>query len=86
MVEDRKSTAKEELKWRAEFETLGREAVRAKSSDFRPYIKRDLAVRWLREQELARFTCRDSVGAPYGMGRVIWLGWQRAESWCRQAM
>jgi hypothetical protein len=42
MVEDRKSTAKEELKWRAEFETLGREAVRAKSSDFRPYIKRDL--------------------------------------------
>jgi hypothetical protein len=31
-------------------------------------------------------TCRDSVGAPYGMGRVIWLGWQRTESWCRQAM
>ena len=27
-------------------------AVRAKSSDFRPYIKRDLAIRWLREQEL----------------------------------
>jgi len=54
MVENRKSTAKEELKWRAEFEALGREAVRAKSSDFRPYIKRDLAVRWLREQELAR--------------------------------
>jgi hypothetical protein len=53
MVEDRKLTAKEELKWRAEFETLGREAVRAKSSDFRPYIKRDLAIRWLREQELA---------------------------------
>ena len=27
MIEDHKSTAKEELKWRAEFETLGREAV-----------------------------------------------------------
>jgi hypothetical protein len=29
MVEDRKSTAKEELKWRAEFGKLGREARRA---------------------------------------------------------
>jgi hypothetical protein len=32
MVEDRKSTAKEELKWRAEFKTLGREAVRTTGS------------------------------------------------------
>jgi hypothetical protein len=53
MVEDRKSTAKEELKWRAEFKALGREAVRARSPAFQPHIKRDLAVRWLREQELA---------------------------------
>jgi hypothetical protein len=44
MVEDRKSTPKEELKWRAEFKTLGREVVHAKSSDFRPYIKRDLGL------------------------------------------
>ena len=29
MFKDRKSTAKEELKWRAEFETLGREALHA---------------------------------------------------------
>jgi hypothetical protein len=32
MVEDRKSTAKEELKWRAEFKTLGREAVHTTGS------------------------------------------------------
>ena len=32
MVEDRKSTAKEELKWRAEFNTLAREAVRTTGS------------------------------------------------------
>ena len=32
MVEDRKSTAKEELKWRAEFKTLGGEAVRTTGS------------------------------------------------------
>jgi hypothetical protein len=31
----------------------GREAVRARSPAFQPHIKRDLAVRWLREQELA---------------------------------
>ncbi|MGB8709194.1 MAG: hypothetical protein WCD39_05435 [Methyloceanibacter sp.] len=32
---------------------LGREAVRGKSPAIQPHIKRDLAVRWLREQELA---------------------------------
>ena len=53
MIEDRRLTAKEERKWRAEFKALGREAVRARSPAFQPHIKRDLAVRWLREQELA---------------------------------
>ena len=53
MIEDRRLTAKEEHKWRAEFKALGREAVRARSPAFQPHIKRDLAVRWLREQELA---------------------------------
>ena len=38
MFEDRKSTAKEELKWRAEFKALGREAVRARSPAFQPHI------------------------------------------------
>ena len=53
MIEDRRLTAKEEHKCRAEFKALGREAVRARSPAFQPHIKRDLAVRWLREQELA---------------------------------
>ena len=51
MIEDRRLTTKEERKWRAEFKALGREAVRARSPAFQPHIKRDLAVRWLREQE-----------------------------------
>lgn len=53
MIEDRKLTDREERKWRREFKALGREAVRERHHDFRPYIKRDLAVRWLREQEAA---------------------------------
>jgi hypothetical protein len=53
MIEDRKLTVKEERKWRAEFKTLGREAVRARSPALQPHTKRDLAVRWLREQEVA---------------------------------
>jgi hypothetical protein len=53
VIEDRKLTVKEERKWPAEFKTLGREAVRVRSPAFQPQIKRDLAIRWLREQELA---------------------------------
>lgn len=54
MIEDRKLTAKEERKWRAEFKQRGREAVRAEQQNYRPFIKRDLAVKWLREQEAAQ--------------------------------
>lgn len=46
-------TPTEERKWRAEFKRRGREVVRAQHQDYRPYIKRDLAVVWLREQETA---------------------------------
>jgi len=52
-VEPSKLTAREERKWRAEFNRRGREAVREQHRSFRPYIKRDLAVAWLREQEAA---------------------------------
>ena len=37
MIEHRKLTAKEERKWRAEFKTLGREAVRARSPAIQPH-------------------------------------------------
>ena len=53
MIEDRKLTDKEEVKWRREFKRLGRADVRARHVNFIPGIKRDLAVRWLREQEAA---------------------------------
>jgi len=54
MIEDRRLTAQEERKWRAEFKTLGREAVRAQAQlrSFHPDLKHQLALRWLREQEI----------------------------------
>ena len=39
MIEDHKSTAKEELKWRAEFETLGREAVSQRDQTRSPGVE-----------------------------------------------
>jgi hypothetical protein len=48
-------TEKERVKWRAEFERLGREAVRiaiSRGQGFSPNRKRALAVLWLREKEL----------------------------------
>jgi hypothetical protein len=47
---------KDEAKWRAEFEGLGRETVRAaifRGQGFSPDRKRELAVLWLREKEAA---------------------------------
>jgi hypothetical protein len=46
---------KEEAKWRAEFEKLGREAVRlaiTRGQGFVPERKRELALLWLREKEI----------------------------------
>jgi hypothetical protein len=54
-VEPSKLTPKEEAKWRAEFEKLGREAVRiavSRGQGFSPDRKRELAVLWLREKEI----------------------------------
>jgi hypothetical protein len=53
MIEDRKITPHEEQKWRAEFDQLGREAVRARCQNFNPRTKYGLALTWLREQERA---------------------------------
>jgi hypothetical protein len=54
MIEDRKLTAIEERKWRAEFKRDGREAVRQQLRfGLAPHLKRDLAIVWLREQERA---------------------------------
>jgi len=47
---------KEEAKWRAEFEKLGRETVRVaiyRGQGFSPDRKRELAILWLREKEAA---------------------------------
>lgn len=54
-VEPPAVTNKEIAKWRAEFESIGREAVRlaiARGQGFVPARKRELAVLWLREKEL----------------------------------
>lgn len=48
-------TDKEIAKWRAEFESIGREAVRlaiARGQGFVPARKRELAILWLREKEI----------------------------------
>jgi len=71
MIEDRKLTAKEERKWRAEFKTLGREAVRAQFHHFQPYIKRDLSVRWLREQEALDQRHKQLMRVATGVGVVL---------------
>jgi hypothetical protein len=45
---------KDQAKWRAEFENLGRETVRAaifRGQGFSPDRKRELALLWLREKE-----------------------------------
>jgi hypothetical protein len=50
-------TDEERAKWYAEFERLGREAVRiaiSRHQGFSPNRKRELAVLWLREKELER--------------------------------
>jgi len=55
MIEQAQLTAKEEAKWRAEFEKLGREAVRlgiTRGQGFVPDRKRELALLWLREKEI----------------------------------
>jgi hypothetical protein len=44
-------TPHEKREWRAEFESMGREAVRGWAPNIRPQSKRQLAVKWLREQE-----------------------------------
>ena len=46
-------TAHEEREWRAEFKRLGRRVVLEKHLDYRPLIKRDLAIVWLRELDKA---------------------------------
>jgi hypothetical protein len=54
-VEPPALTDKEIAKWRAEFESIGREAVRlaiARGQGFVPARKRELAILWLREKEL----------------------------------
>jgi hypothetical protein len=71
MMEDRKLTAKEERKWRAEFKTLGREAVRAQFHHFQPYIKRDLSVRWLREQEASDQRHKQLMRVAIAVGVVL---------------
>lgn len=46
---------KERAEWRAEFETLGREALRiaiSRGQGVSPDRKRELAVLWLREKEI----------------------------------
>ena len=48
-------SAAEDAKWRAEFEKLGREAVRlaiARGQGFVPERKRELGILWLREKEI----------------------------------
>jgi len=74
MIKDRKLTDKEERKWRAEFKRRACEAVRADHHTYRPYIKRDLAVVWLREQEVAqerrdRWTLDAAIAAATGRRR-----------------
>jgi hypothetical protein len=44
-------TPKEESKWRAEFERMGRRHVLAQHQNFHPRNKSKLAVKWLREGE-----------------------------------
>ena len=49
-------TDREEAKWRAEFEKLGREAVRIaiiRGQGFSPNRKREVALLWLRDKEAA---------------------------------
>ena len=66
-------TDREEAKWRAEFEKLGREAVRiaiTRGQGFSPNSKREVALLWLRDKEAAAE--RGSairLGMPSGRGR-----------------
>ena len=56
-VEPPQLTDAERLKWFAEFETLGREAVRiaiSRGQGLSPIRKRELAVLWLREREIEK--------------------------------
>jgi hypothetical protein len=55
VVEQPQLTAHEEAKWRAEFKRLGVIAVREQVGygGFPPDRRRELAKRWLREQEAA---------------------------------
>jgi hypothetical protein len=46
-------TPHEEREWRAEFKRAGRRVVLEKHLDYRPLIKRDLAIVWLRELDKA---------------------------------
>jgi hypothetical protein len=54
-VEPPELTDNERAKWRAEFEKLGREAVRiaiSRGHGLSPHRKRELALLWLREKEI----------------------------------
>jgi formyltetrahydrofolate synthetase len=46
-------TPHEEREWRAEFKRAGRRVVLEKHLDYRPLIKRDLAIVWLHELDKA---------------------------------
>jgi hypothetical protein len=55
LIDQAQLNANEEAKWRAEFEKLGREAVRlgiTRDQGFVPDRKRELALLWLREKEI----------------------------------